>query len=185
MLLFSGASLVVFVAEFYFWLLLVSTVNWKVSDADPFQNRVRAHLGWVEKWPGFLKLLLPFVVAGSMWVCLEPAMSKLGFTLPTRTMSHTIQQALVIGAASFMVWKYLIVGLLLLHMVTSYVYLGNSPFWNFINLTGQNLLRPISWIPLRLGRVDLGPILGAAVVLFLGELGDRELPALYQTLPRW
>jgi uncharacterized protein YggT (Ycf19 family) len=183
MFLFSLVSLVVFVGQFYFWLLLISVANRKVSDADPFQNRVRAHLGWIERWPAILKTVLPGLLVASLWLCLSPALAGFGFILPSRSLSQTAQQALVIGLASFLVWKYLIAGLLLLHLVTSYVYLGHSPFWSFIHFTGRNLLRPISWIPLRIGRIDLAPLVGAAVVLLLGELAARSLPGLYQRLP--
>ncbi|MCX6902736.1 MAG: hypothetical protein NTW03_04520 [Verrucomicrobia bacterium] len=185
MVLFSLASLVVFIAEFYFWLLLISVINRKVSDADPWQNRVRAHLGWIERWPAGLKLLLPFLLTAMVWAGLAPLLARLGFQLPAKSMSHTIQQAGVLGLASYLVWKYLMVGLLLSHLVTSYVYLGNAPFWTFINHTGRNLLWPIRWMPLRLGQIDLAPAAAAALVLFLGELGLRELPKLYARLPLW
>ena len=64
MLAFSPVSLAVFVAEFYFCLLLFSAVNRKVADTEPLQNQIRAHLGWIDRWPGFVKLLLPFLLAG-------------------------------------------------------------------------------------------------------------------------
>jgi hypothetical protein len=185
MMLFSISSLAGFLAGFYFWLLLVSAVNRRVSDSDPLQNRVRAHLGWLERLPAWFKLLLPFLLTTVGWLGLGPALARLGLILPARSMSHTLQQALVIGLDAVLIWKWLIAGLLVLHLLISYVYLGHSPFWSFINATGRNLLWPIDWIPLKIGRIDLAPLAGAAVVLFLGELAARSLPALYQRLPLW
>jgi uncharacterized protein YggT (Ycf19 family) len=182
-LIFSVCSQLAFVACFYFWLLLLSAVNRRLSDTDPFQNRIRAHLGWVDRWPAALKLLLPFLFTAGLWLALEPVLGRLGYILPATSLRHTAQQAVLIGLASYLVWKHLIAGLLLLHLVTSYVYLGHSPFWNFIGSSGGSLLRPLSWLPLRLGRIDLSPLLGAALVLFLGELLDRSLPELYRGLP--
>jgi uncharacterized protein YggT (Ycf19 family) len=185
MLIFSVASLVVFVASFYFWLLLISVANQRVSDTDPFQSQVRAHLGWVEGWPVVLKAALPFLATSLLWLGLGPALARLGFILPAPSMKVTAQQAMLIGLASFLVWKYLVASLLLLHLLTSYVYLGHSPFWNFIHFTGGNLLRPIRWVPLRVGRLDFTALAGAALVLFLSELAVRKLPGWYQRLPWW
>jgi hypothetical protein len=183
MLLFSLSSLIVFAAEFYFWLLLLSAVNRSVSDTDPVQNRVRAHLGWVERWPAVLKMALPFLLTGLVWAGLGPLLAKLGYQLPAKSMSHTLQQAAVLGLCSFLVWKYLIAGLLCLHLVTCYVYLGKGAFLTFVTLTGRNLLRPLRWAPLRLGRIDLAPLVGAALVLLLGEGGAYWLQKLYFRLP--
>ena len=50
---------------------------------------------------------------------------------------------------AYLAWKYLIGGLLLLWLLTTYVYLGNSVFWSFVNLTGRNLLLPLRWPAIR------------------------------------
>jgi uncharacterized protein YggT (Ycf19 family) len=182
MMVFSIGSLALFTAQFYFWLLLLSVVNRKVPDSDPYQNRLRAHLGRVERWPAFLKLLLPVLLSASVWAAVRWLLVKAGVLPPARSGAPAVQQALLIALASLLVWKYLIAGVLLLHLATSYVYLGRAPFWNFISLTGRNLLSPVRWLPLRFGRIDLAPLLGAALVLFLGELAARGLPRLYEQL---
>ncbi len=182
MLWFSVCSMGVFIAAFYFWLYLISAANRKVSDSDPLQNRVRAHLGGVERWPAGLKLLLPFLLTAMLWVVLGQLLPWLGYPMPKCTLRQTLQQAPIFGLAGFLTWKYLIAGLLVLHLVSSYVFLGNAPFWSFVNVTSRNLLRPIGWLPLRVGRIDLTPLVGAALVLFLGELAARGLPHLYERL---
>jgi uncharacterized protein YggT (Ycf19 family) len=183
MLMFSLCSLAVFVLKFHFWLLLISVVNRKLADTDPYQNRVRAHLGLVERVPWPLKLLLPLLVTALAWMAVGPLLAKLGFLIPARSMAHTAQQATVLGVAAYLCWKYLLAGLLMLHLVTTYVYLGRAPIWNFISSTGRALLTPIQWIPLRLGRLDFAPLLATAGILFLAEMADRWLPEVYRKLP--
>jgi uncharacterized protein YggT (Ycf19 family) len=183
MLSFSVTSQVVFVMEFYFWLLLLSAVNRRVADTEPLQNQIRAHLGFMDRWPGFVKLLLPFLLTGTAWVCVSPLLVKLGFQLPPKSFEHTLEQALLIGLASFLVWKYLVAGLLLVHLITSYVFLGHSPLWTFVSTTGRNLLKPLDWLPLRLGKLDFSPVVGAALVLGLAYLLASLLPRWYRALP--
>jgi uncharacterized protein YggT (Ycf19 family) len=182
MLWFSLSSLAVFIAEFYFCLFLLSAVNRRVSDSDPIQSRVRAHLSRLERLPAGLMLLLPFLLTGLVWVGLGQLLPELGYPMPKCTLKQTLQQAPIFGLAGFIAWKYLITGLLVLHLVSSYVFLGNAPFWAFVNVTSRNLLRPLAWLPLRLGRIDLAPLAGAALVLFLGEMAVRGLPWLYERL---
>lgn len=169
MLLFSLLSLLIFMAEFYFCLLLLSAANRKVSDTDPLQNQIRAHLGWLERWPSPVKILLPFLVAGLFWLALRPLLATLGL-LPPFPMERAFRQAAFIGLASLLVWRYLIAGILLLHLVTSYVYFGKATLWSFINVTAPNLLKPIRWLPLQFGKIDLAPLVGSALVLALGQV---------------
>ena len=84
---------------------------------------------------------------------------------------------------AYLAWKYLIGGLLLLWLLTTYVYLGNSVFWSFVNLTGRNLLLPLRWAPLRVGKVDLAPVVAIALVFFASEQAERGLTFLYTRLP--
>ena len=182
MLLYSLLSCAVAIAQFYSCLVLVSAANRKVPDADLLQNQMRAHLGWVERLPATVKLLLPFLAAGLLWLCLSPLLVKLGL-LPATPMERNLRLAAFIGLASMLVWRYLIACVLLLHLVANYVYFGNAPFWTFINLTARNLVKPISWLPLHMGKFDGTPLIGAAIVLFLGEFLSSKLPKWYAHLP--
>jgi hypothetical protein len=44
-------------------------------------------------------------------------------------------------------------------------------------------LQPLSLLPLRLGRLDLAPIIGIAFVFMLAELAEANFPKLFQRLP--
>jgi uncharacterized protein YggT (Ycf19 family) len=183
MLLFSGLSFAVTLAVFYLWLLLLSLVNGRTAETNPLQKLVRLHLGRVDRWPWPVKSLLPLLVTALLWYVLSLLLARLTIIPPALSRAHRLEQGLVIGLGSCLSWRYLIGGLLALHLVSSYVYLGNQPFWNFIALTGRNLLRPLRWVPLRLGKVDFAPLVGLALVFFAAELAERGLTILYERLP--
>jgi uncharacterized protein YggT (Ycf19 family) len=45
--------------------------------------------------------------------------------------------------------------------------LGRNPLWDFIGATARNLLVPLRWLPLRIGRLDFAPLGGVVLILFL------------------
>jgi uncharacterized protein YggT (Ycf19 family) len=170
MLLFSALSFLVTLGVFYLWLLLLSVANSTVPDTDPLQKLVRQQFKWIENWPTVLKLLLPFFVGALFWLALHPLLNYLGIVQRLNSPARLLEQMALIGATTYLWWKYLIVGVLALHLLNSYVYFGNHPFWNFINATARNFLHPFRWVPLRVGRVDFLPLIVIALVLLLTEV---------------
>ncbi|HEX4644480.1 MAG TPA: hypothetical protein VH598_02615, partial [Verrucomicrobiae bacterium] len=184
MLLFSFLSFGLALAVFYLWLLLLSLLNRRVPDSDPVQKLVRLHLGWVEPLPVLLKAFLPFLLGGLSWLALHPLLSRVSIIPAARSPAQLLEQAAFLGAAAYLAWKYLIVSILFLHLLNSYVFLGNHPVWNFVNTTARTLLLPLRWIPLRLGRIDFSPLVGMALVFLVGEAASRlPLTGLYKFLP--
>jgi len=183
MLLFSGLSFAITLGLLYLWLLLLSLVNGRAAETDPLQKLVRLQLGRIDRWPWPVKSLLPLLVTLSLWYLLSLLLARLAIIPPALSKTHRLEQAVVVGLGAYLSWKYLIGGLLALHLVSSYVYLGNQPFWNFIALTGRNLLIPLRRVPLRLGKVDFAPLVGLALVFFAAELAERGLSWLYTRLP--
>ena len=49
-------------------------------------------------------------------------------------------------------------------------------------MTSRNLLAPLRWIPMRIGKVDFAPLAGMILVLILAEFGERALIQLYEQL---
>ena len=182
MLLFSLFSFGLTLAIFYCWLLLISIANRRVTDADMFQKLGRLKLGWVEHWPLVLKLLLPFCLATLLWYAATPLLNHLGFPRPVSS-REIWQKGMVLGLAAYLLWNYVIVGALLLHVLNSHVYLGANPFWSFVDVTARNLVAPIRWLPLRIGKMDFAPIAGIALVFLADEYGSRGLTNLFQHLP--
>lgn len=183
MFLFSGLSFGLMLAGFYAWLLLLSVANRKAPESEPWQKRVRLHLGWLERLPAAVKFFLPMAGGALLWFLASPGLVRLGMLPPPVSQVHLGEQAIVLGAATFLVWKLLIALLFLLYLMNSYVFLGNFPFWSFVNLTARNLLRPLNWLPLQIGKMDLAPLLGMALVYLLAEASASWLAILYQRLP--
>ena len=52
-----------------------------------------------------------------------------------------------------------------------------------MNATARNLTRPIRWLPLRVGRIDLTPVLGIALVFLGCGLAEAGLRHLFGRLP--
>jgi uncharacterized protein YggT (Ycf19 family) len=97
--------------------------------------------------------------------------------------AHRIEESLVIGLGSYLVWKFVAAALLVLHLLNTYIYFGKHPFWNYVNVTAQTLLAPLQKIPLRAGRVDFAPVVGIAIIFSAAELAEHGLIWLYARLP--
>jgi uncharacterized protein YggT (Ycf19 family) len=192
-LLFSVLSLVCTLAVFYFSLLLLSVANQSLPDNDPLQKLVRQYFNWFERWPTPVKLLLPLLAGALFWIGLHPLLTRLAIVPPVKHFSQLVAQAAIIGAGTYLSWKYMIIGVLCLHMLNSYVYLGDHPMWNYINVTARHLLYPLRPLPLRLGKIDLLPLVGILLILatmnflaiadYFSPPSAKFRPWFYQHLP--
>jgi uncharacterized protein YggT (Ycf19 family) len=183
MLFFSIFSFGVTLGIFYLCLLLLSWIQSRAAEADPSQRLVRAHLGMVGRWPVALKVLLPLLFTAVAWCLLNPLL--VNFNMVPRNVNpawHIVAQGALIGLAAYLVLKFFLVAVLALYLLNSYVYLGEFPFWNFINATARGLLRPIKWLPLRAGKIDFAPVLLIVVVLAGAQFSQRALTGLFQKL---
>ena len=179
MFLFSLFSFGLTLAVFYSWLLFLALINRRIAAADPFQKLVHAHLGKVGRWPWPMQLPLPFVAAGMIWLALHPLLVHWEIVPATKSTVQLLKQALLMGIGAYLPLKYLIAGFLFAHLLASYVYLGNHPFWNFVNVTARHLLAPLRWAPLRLGKVDFTPLVGIVLVFLAAEFALYWLPKIY------
>jgi uncharacterized protein YggT (Ycf19 family) len=177
-LLFSIFSFARMFGILYLWLVLLSILDGPM----PTHRLVKMQLGKVDGWPRWIKFLLPLAVIALVWglaswpfVWLHPK--------PAMSGVHRIEESLVIALGSYLVWKFLIGALLALHLLNSYIYFGKSPFWNYVNATAKQLLRPLEKIPLRAGRADFAPVVGIALVFLLAGLAGRALVFIYGRLP--
>jgi len=183
MMFFSLCSFGVALGIFYLCLLLLSWINGPIADSEPAQRLVRDHLGPLDRWPGAMKLLLPLVFTAALWCALNPLLARLGLVPQNAHPAwRVLAQGAVIGLAVYLVLKFFLVGVLALHLLNSYVYLGDQPLWSFLNATARRLLRPLQGLPLRAGRVDFAPVLAMIVVLAGAHLSQHGLAQLYQKL---
>ena len=101
MVLFSLFSFGATLGFFYLCLLLLSSVNAPVSDADPAQRLVRLHLGRLERWPIGVKLLLPLVATMALWCALNPLLLWIDM-VPKVSAWRLLAQGAVIGLAVYL-----------------------------------------------------------------------------------
>lgn len=181
MFLFSLLSFAAALGVCYLWLLFLSCVNTRVSDSESGQRLVRAWLGGLERWPAVIKLILPVAVAAAAWWGLSLVLLPLNI-VPANSNGRLLAQGALIGLGGFLTLKFLLTAILALYVLNSYVYLGEFGLWGFVNNTARRLLRPLQWLPVRLGKIDFTPIIAIALVLAAGEFGQRALNRLYATL---
>jgi uncharacterized protein YggT (Ycf19 family) len=123
------------------------------------------------------------VAAALLWMGLSKLFVDLRIMPPPRNSAHAWQIAGLMALGMMVSWKYVISLFLSLHILNSYVYLGNSSFWQYVMLTGHRLTRPLRWAPLRIGKLDLGPILLLIAVIAGSHYASVGLAQLYRRLP--
>jgi len=151
----------------YFWLLALVVINRSNAEPDPVLKMLRLHLGPLARWPLVLQVLLPLLLVTGLWFALHPLLVHLGITGRVRSDALLAGQGLLVGIALCFTLQYLLPIFLLLHLFTSYVYLGSNSLWDFIGATARNLLTPLRRLPLRVARIDFAPVVGVVLILFL------------------
>lgn len=160
-LLFSFLSFLRMLVTFYFWLIALAAINRPTANPDPLQRLVLLQIGKAARWPLWLKITAPIFTIGLMWLALYPLLAGSGIINRATSPAHLAGQCLVIGLGVFFSLKYLLLAVLSLHLIVSYVYLGSNPLWEFVSITSRNLLP----FPLRIGKVDLAPVLAIVVIV--------------------
>jgi len=178
MLLFSIFSFARMFGIVYLWLVLLSILDGPM----PTHRLVKMQLGAIDGWPRWIKILLPLAVIALAWGLTSWPFAWL-HPKTTMTVAHRIEESLVIALGSYLVWKFLVAALLAFHLLNSYIYFGKNPFWNYVNATAKQLVRPLEKIPLRAGKADFAPAAGIALVFLLAGLAARLLVFLYSRLP--
>jgi uncharacterized protein YggT (Ycf19 family) len=102
---------------------------------------------------------------------------------PPVSVAQRLEQSLVIGLDSYLVWKFPAGAILALHLLNSYIYFGRHPIWKYVNLTAQKILAPLKKIPLRAGKVDFAPVVAIGLVFLAAEFVARALNFIYARLP--
>jgi len=112
---------------------------------------------------------------------------------PPVSPAHRLEEAFIIGVASYLPWKYIAGVLLALHLLNTYIYFGKHPLWAYVNATAKTLLSPLHPLPLRLDKVDFAPVAGIILIFLFAHLAQYgiklellHLPGLqdlYERLP--
>lgn len=184
MMMYSFLSFGQWLGAAYLWFLLLSVLTARVPEGNAFRHFVQVNLGWLERLPAVLKLLLPVVVVALVWSGLRWWFAQLGLMPPPGAPAHVIAQGGVLGVESLLAWQYLLVAILLLFLLHSYFYIGTSPFWIFIEGAGMALLAPVRRFRLRLGKFDFAPVVALALVFIAAHHGEPMLELLFRRLSR-
>jgi uncharacterized protein YggT (Ycf19 family) len=182
-LLFSVSSFGLALGIFYLWLLLLSLLNGKSENTGSIHRLVRMPLGGIDGWPRWAKIISPFAATALVWWLASWLFAWLEIIPKPVSVTHRIEESVIVGFSSYLVWKFIAAALLVLHLLNTYIYFGKHPFWNYVNATAQNLIAPLRKIPLRAGRVDFGPVIGITIIFFAAELAERWLIWFYARLP--
>ena len=183
MLLFSFFSFGLTLGIFYLWLLLLSLLAGSPANAGPIHRLVRMPLGGIDGWPGWAKIISPFVGTTLVWWLASWLLVRLEIIPQSVSAAHRIEESLVIGFGGYLSWKLVAAALLVLHLLNTYIYFGRHPLWSYVNATAQTLLSPLRKIPLSAGKVDFAPVVGIVIVFLAGGLAERGLVWLYTRLP--
>lgn len=176
MTLYSALSFGLTLGVFFLWLLLFSLAGSSGPDSFFLVRLVRLHLGRLERWPVWGKVLLPLVAGGLVWVLASWPLTALGLLPAPGSWWARLGQSALIGVSAYTAWKYPLAALLGLHLLGSYVYFGPHPIWKYSHEAARRLLRPLAGLPLRVAKMDLAPVLGLAVIFLLARLVEEGLP---------
>lgn len=183
MVLYSALSFGVVLVVFHLWLLLLSAANRRVPDSDRWHHMVRQYLGWIEPWPAALKVAAPILLVAALWGSAHAALVRHGMTAAPSSTAHLVQQSLLVGLGTILAWKPIVIGVLVLAMLNTYLYLGTWSVWAYVQTTSRNLLQPLQRLPLRLGQVDFVPVLGLALAWLAFAYAESGLSLLFGRLP--
>jgi uncharacterized protein YggT (Ycf19 family) len=185
MLSYSVLHFLLLLGKFYILLILLSIVNQGALETDVIQRWVRIQLGRVDRWPFWAQILLVLLVTIGAWFMIAPLLRHLNITPLEHSHPRTTVEGFLLGLSALLTWRYLIIGILVLYFANTYIYFGRSPLWQFVQVTGQNLIKPLRPLPIQLGKMDFRPLLMIALVGGLAYGCRLALEQIYFHLPRW
>jgi hypothetical protein len=177
-LLFSALSFALALGIFYSCIILFSLLK----GPKPVHDFVRMQLGRIDGWTRTLKCFLPLVVTALCWWLTSWLLAWLQI-IPQPSPARRIEEALIIATQGYVLWQFPIAAVLVLYLLNSYIYFGRHPIWSYVDGTAQTLLKPLKVIPfLRIGKVDLKPVVGIALVFLIAQLAEWGVVVLYKRL---
>ncbi|HET7624685.1 MAG TPA: hypothetical protein VFM25_05410 [Verrucomicrobiae bacterium] len=174
-LVFSTLSLLRALLVFYFWLLTLAIIHRNELNPNSFQKMLFLHLGRVARWPVVVQAIVPFLAVAISWLIFYPLLAHLGVINWAQSKAHVFEQSCLVGLGIYLTLKYLLPVFLFLHLITSYVFLGAGPFWDFITSTSRTILKPLR--PLRFGKIDFAPVIGIVLIALLLHTAPEFLRA--------
>ena len=166
---FSFVSFGATLAVFYAGLILLSVMNRKPAGPDPVGRLVRLTLGGLGRAPAWVQGLAPLLGGLLAWLPLSVWWERIGMLPAARLWPDRLLEGLLVGAGLYLYWKFVLAAVLAIHIVNTYVNLGRNPLWAFADAIARPLLRPLRPLSLRVGRVDLAPVVALGVIFFTAD----------------
>ncbi len=166
-------------------MLLVAAVNRGPTQAEPFTRLIRDQLGILGRLPAWLQLVLPGLCLGVLWWPISIWFAWMGLLPRQPGQGMPLNPCMAVGLGGWLPWRWTLSVVLVVGVLLQHVYLGRHPFFEFIQITHQRLMRPVSWLPLRFGSVDLRSLvvlvgLWALVYWLRPGMPEGILAQLYQ-----
>jgi len=180
---YSALSFGAALAVFYLCLLLLSVLNRRPPNPDPFGRFVGAMLGPVRRWNSSLQLMLPTLAGIPLWFALSFLFARMQLLPPPGSSVHRLTEGVLVGLSAYLSWSHLLGGILLLHLLNTYIHFGDHALWGYVSSLARTFLAPFRRLPLRVGKVDLSPVVALALVYLLARGGARLLLEAERRLP--
>jgi uncharacterized protein YggT (Ycf19 family) len=166
-LLFSAASFMRLAMLAFIWLLAIVILTRRIDEPDPILKLIRLQLGRLWRLPVWAQLLIPFLVTLGLWAAMRPVLSAAGVVGQTFSALQVLQQGSLLFLSLVVSLKLLLPLVLLLYMLSSYVYLGSSPLWDFVSSVSRGLLGPFRHEKLRSSKIDFAPLVAVIIILLI------------------
>jgi len=165
-LVFSVVSFIRLAAIAFLWFLAIVIITRRVAEPDLILKLARLQLGRVSRLPLWVQIILPAVLTLAVWAGVRPVIGMIGSVGAAHSSTQVIQQGCLLFLALVTSLKFLLPIILLLYMLSTYVYLGNNPLWDFVTNVSRAFLTPFGRMKLRSSKLDFAPLAGV-VVIFL------------------
>ncbi|MCS1407500.1 MAG: hypothetical protein M2R45_00658 [Verrucomicrobia subdivision 3 bacterium] len=182
MLTYSVSSFVVFIYLYHLWALGLSFTCRHGGRIDSIENLVNQQLGGVAFWHPGWKVLLSVVGGVGLWIVARSILIVIEALPRDWSFFVIVTQSAVVVASLWLSFLIVVIVVLFLHLLHSYVYLGEQAIWVFTDRIAKVYLLPFRRLPLLLGRFDFAPIFGILVFWFLYRLGDWGIRAVLKHL---
>lgn len=156
-------------------LMLLALLGQREDGTAGLTAWFRELAGRASRWPMPVILGFPVLLLAGCWFGIVFLLAFIGVLPPPPAAGIISVQALLIGLSIWLPMRWLLAGLLLLRFINDYVYLGEHRLWDYVRIAGRRLTRPLQWLPARIGKLDLVPLLAAAAVLGLAWASESAL----------
>jgi len=170
MLLFSWVSFGQWMLVAYAWMAALVRVNHMRGEDDPTHRLLHTQLGRLNRLPLAVRLALPALVVCLFWMTFAGLFAKLGMIPVPKSFFHVLGQSMVLGVWHLLIYRWLLVGLLAVHLAQLLVFAGEHPWLRYPRLAARSFSSRFNFMRLVLGRFDATDLALIAAITVGSEL---------------